>query len=57
MMKMPAAMTMSAPRRRWPDGEVNHTSRSIAKAHSSAVYSKGPTTEGGAWLKADVSHS
>src|ERR1700675_388052 len=56
MTTIPVATTMQAPIRRLADGEADQNIQSMAKAHRMAVYSNGPTTEGGARRNASVSH-
>src|ERR1700730_3952082 len=56
MTTIPVATTMQAPIRRLADGEADQKIQAMAKAHRIAVYSNGPTTEGGARRKASVSH-
>src|ERR1022692_1697518 len=53
----PLAMTMPAPTIKPIDGVADQNSQSIANAQRIAVYSKGPTTDGGARLKASVSQN
>jgi len=54
---MPLATTMAAPITKLPEGEADQKIQSMPKAQSMAVYSNGPTTEGGARRNASVSHS
>src|SRR5580698_2847061 len=57
MITIPLAMTMHAPNTRLSDGATDQNIQSMANAQSMAVYSKGPTTDGGARRNAFVSQN
>src|SRR5260370_31961167 len=54
---MPLVTTIAAPMTSVAEGEADQKIQSIPKAHRIAVYSNGPTTDGGARRNASVSHS
>src|SRR5450756_1848155 len=53
----PLAITMPAPTTKPIEGVADQNSQSIPNAQRMAVYSKGPTTDGGARRKASVSQN
>lgn len=56
MTTMPLPMTMQAPKTKLAEGTADQNIQSMAIAQSMEVYSNGLTTDGGARLKASVSH-